>query len=62
MTKAELEKAFDTAIEDFIATTKVEFGDPYSKESATLADMDSLSAQTATALKAFKCALLEYLD
>nr|WP_300185926.1 hypothetical protein [uncultured Agathobaculum sp.] len=61
MTKDELTTKLDYAIDDFIETTKAEFGDPYSKEPATIADMCELSLQTVTVLKAFKNAFLEYL-
>lgn len=62
MTKDELTMKLDNAIDDFIETTKVEFGDPYSKEPATMADMCELSAQSTAVFKAFKNALLEYLS
>ena len=62
MTKAELEKSLDNAIEDFITDTSISFNDPYSKEPATIADMTELSRQTTYALKGFKKALLQYLD
>lgn len=62
MTKIELEQALNTAIEDFIQNTSVEFRDPYNKEPATEADLVELSRQTTYALQNFKKALLEYLD
>ena len=57
MTKPELEKSFNEALEAFKADTKANF-DEYSKEPATQGDLADLAKQTFYTLNSFRDALL----
>lgn len=61
MTKAELEKAFSDALENFKADMKASF-DEYSKEPATQGDVAELARHTYYALNDMRNALIKYLD
>ena len=61
MTKAELEKAFNDALENFKADMQASF-DEYSKEPATQGDVAELARHTYYALNDMRNALIKYLD
>lgn len=61
MTKAELEKAFSDALENFKVDMQASF-DEYSKEPATKGDLAELARHTFYALHEMRKALITYLD
>ncbi len=61
MTKPELQKAFEEALENFRVDVQSSFAET-SKEPATLGDVAELARQTFYALNDFQKALINYLD